>query len=68
MQVGLAFNLWLYVPYIWLPKYKDYSKIAKTVFTQGPEVSKLRLSYFVDIYIELSEVTSDDILILIRQL
>ena len=35
------------VPYVWLPKYKNYSKIAKTVLAKAPEVSKLRLSNFV---------------------
>ena len=34
------------VPYVWLPKYENYCKIAKTVFTKAPEVSKFRHSNF----------------------
>ena len=35
-----------HLPYVWLPKYENYSKIAKTMFKTPPEVSRLRHSNF----------------------
>ena len=36
----------VFVPYVRLPKYENYAKIAETALNKAPELSKLRLSNF----------------------
>ena len=46
---GGGSSSWISVRYVWLPKYKNYWKVAKTELTEVPEISKLRLSNCVHV-------------------